>query len=216
LGFEIAKNIILTGPKSVSIYDPTLVEMPDLGANFYFNDKMVGKVTRADVTASQLKDLHPHVRVEAVKGPIDNDFLKRQTVVIVTELLFPMPRLLEMNKFCRAQTPAVGFIMTLALGLYGFTFVDFGPKLVVKDVTGENPSSYVVTLITKGTPGIVHIHDAKKHEFNDDEYVKFREVEGMAELNASDPVKIKVINRYCFSICDTSKFGDYTRQGSRN
>ena len=211
MGFEIAKNIILTGPKTVSIYDPTLVEVSDLGANFYFNEGMVGKVPRADVSAAQLKDLHPHVKVEALKGPIDNAVLKRHTVVIMTELLFPMSKILEMNQFCRTQTPAIGFLMTLALGLYGFTFVDFGPKLIVKDVTGENPSSYVVTLVTKGNPGIVHIHDAKKHEFNDDEYVKFREVEGMAELNTSEPRKIKVLNRYSFSIGDTSTLGDYTR-----
>jgi ubiquitin-activating enzyme E1 len=210
LGFEIAKNIILTGPKSVSIYDPTLVEMCDLGAGFYFNDQMVGKVARADASVSQLKDLHPHVRVEVVKGPIDNDFLKRHSVVIVTELLLPMNQLIETNKFCRTQTPAIGFILTLAMGLYGCTFVDFGPKFIVKDTTGENPTSFVVTLITKGNPGIVHLHDGRKHDYQDDDYVKFREVQGMAELNAVEPQKIKVINRFSFSIGDTTKFGDYT------
>ena len=35
LGVEIAKNLILAGPKSVSLYDPELTKINDLGANFY-------------------------------------------------------------------------------------------------------------------------------------------------------------------------------------
>ena len=35
LGVETAKNIILAGPKSVTIYDPTTVAINDLSANFF-------------------------------------------------------------------------------------------------------------------------------------------------------------------------------------
>ena len=35
LGVEIAKNIILVGPNHVSIFDPEIVKINDLGANFY-------------------------------------------------------------------------------------------------------------------------------------------------------------------------------------
>ena len=211
MGFEIAKNIILTGPKTVAVYDPTPVALADLGANFYVTEKQVGTMGRAEASMMQLKDLHPHVRLDVIKDPVNEALLKRFNVVIVTELLFPMSRLIEMNNFCRSQTPAIGFIMNLALGLYGCTFVDFGPKLIVKDATGENPSSYVVVLVTKENPGVVQLHDAKKHTFNDEEYVKFREVEGMKELNTTEAFKIKVIDRYSFSIGDTTKFGDYIR-----
>lgn len=37
LGIEIAKNIILSGPNQVSIFDPELVNINDLGANFYLS-----------------------------------------------------------------------------------------------------------------------------------------------------------------------------------
>jgi ubiquitin-activating enzyme E1 len=35
LGVECAKNIILAGPNSVHLYDPTIVSIKDMGSNFY-------------------------------------------------------------------------------------------------------------------------------------------------------------------------------------
>lgn len=35
LGVEIAKNIILSGPSSVTIYDPNATKINDLGTNFF-------------------------------------------------------------------------------------------------------------------------------------------------------------------------------------
>jgi ubiquitin-activating enzyme E1 len=37
LGVETAKNLILAGPKSVTLYDPTPVAIGDLSANFYLS-----------------------------------------------------------------------------------------------------------------------------------------------------------------------------------
>jgi ubiquitin-activating enzyme E1 len=35
LGVETAKNLILAGPAAVTLYDPSLVQVEDLSANFY-------------------------------------------------------------------------------------------------------------------------------------------------------------------------------------
>jgi ubiquitin-activating enzyme E1 len=35
LGVETAKNLILAGPKSVTLHDPTTVAINDLSSNFY-------------------------------------------------------------------------------------------------------------------------------------------------------------------------------------
>ena len=42
VGVEIAKNLILAGPKSVHLYDPDLVRANDLGANFYCQQAHIG------------------------------------------------------------------------------------------------------------------------------------------------------------------------------
>ena len=211
MGFEIAKNIILTGPKAVTLYDPTLVKINDVGTNFYINESQVGKVSRAQACSTQLKELNPYIEIDVLPAEPTNELLKTYSVIFVTELLLPIKRIKEIDAFCRASNPAIGFIFTMAMGLYGFTFVDFGQKFVVKDANGENVSSFVVALITQGNPGIVRIHEEKRHNFNDGDYVKFREVEGMPELNAMPGVQIKVIDKHSFSICDTSKFKDCTK-----
>jgi len=47
LGVETAKNLILAGPKSVDLYDPTMVSINDLGSNFYIREAHIGKMSRA-------------------------------------------------------------------------------------------------------------------------------------------------------------------------
>lgn len=60
---EVAKNLILAGPKQVTIYDPHTVAVEDIGRNFYCRSEHVGKTTRAEASLSQLKDLNPSVHV---------------------------------------------------------------------------------------------------------------------------------------------------------
>jgi ubiquitin-activating enzyme E1 len=66
VGVECAKNLILAGPKSVDIYDPTVVKINDLGTNFYLRDEHVGKVSRAEATITQLKELNSNVSVKPI------------------------------------------------------------------------------------------------------------------------------------------------------
>lgn len=205
--------MILTGGKQVTIYDPTIATIEDVGSNFYINESQVGKTTRADAAISQLKELNPYMDVSVLKEPLSNDLLKKYSLIFVTELILPWAELVKMNEFCRNQTQPIGFIMCLTLGLYGNTFVDFGPKLTVKDQTGENTNSYIVVYVTNENPGVVRVHEDKKHSFNDDDYVKFKEIEGMTELNNAPPMKIKVLDKHSFSIGDTSKFKEYTKGG---
>ena len=48
LGIEIAKNIILAGPNHVSIFDPEIVKINDLGSNFYLSENDVENKKRRD------------------------------------------------------------------------------------------------------------------------------------------------------------------------
>ena len=46
LGVEVAKNVILAGVKSVTLYDPTLVSHTDLSSQFYLNESEIGQLSR--------------------------------------------------------------------------------------------------------------------------------------------------------------------------
>lgn len=72
--------------------------------------------------------------------------------------------------------------------------------------------STIITSISNCEKGIVTVTDDKRHGFEDDDWVIFREVEGMTELN-DQKFQIKVISPFSFSIGNTVKFGTYTRQG---
>ena len=66
LGIEVAKNIILNGCGKVSIYDPTIVKINDLGSNFYLTDDDVNKKRRDEACIDKLSELNPYVKVSVL------------------------------------------------------------------------------------------------------------------------------------------------------
>lgn len=69
------------------------------------------------------------------------------------------------------------------LGLYGYTFVDYGESHKVFDATGEEPKSIHIAGISQEKEAVVYLHDEKRHGLNDGDVVSFREVKGMTEIN---------------------------------
>ena len=64
LGVETAKNLILAGPASVTLYDPTPSKINDLGSNFYIREDDVKKgLSRAKASLPKLMELNPYVKV---------------------------------------------------------------------------------------------------------------------------------------------------------
>lgn len=88
LGIEIAKNIIVSGPKSVTIFDPNKVEINDLGSNFYLSEKDIGK-RRDESYIVKLKKLNKYVQVNFLKKSNINDIYTKLSgnfkVLIVTK-----------------------------------------------------------------------------------------------------------------------------------
>ena len=76
----MAKNLILAGPKQVSLYDTQVVTVEDLGRNFYAKEEHVGKSTRAQASIADLKDLNPNVNVSIV----ENDSIEYMYFVCLT------------------------------------------------------------------------------------------------------------------------------------
>ncbi len=67
LGAEIAKNIILSGPQSVTIYDPGFIKINDLSSNFYLSEEDVNKKKRDEASIEKLKELNPQVKVSLLR-----------------------------------------------------------------------------------------------------------------------------------------------------
>jgi ubiquitin-activating enzyme E1 len=94
LGVETAKNLILAGPASVTLYDPTVTRINDLGSNFYLTKEHVGKVSRAEASVTQLRELNPHVKVTTISelSPAD---MKNYKCVVFTENMCGIEQLME-------------------------------------------------------------------------------------------------------------------------
>src|SRR4051812_23261855 len=68
LGCEVAKNIILAGPKEVALHDSVKTSLRDLGANFYLSESDIGFKTRAEGSIKKLNELNPYVKVDIIGG----------------------------------------------------------------------------------------------------------------------------------------------------
>ena len=136
LGIEISKNIILAGPRSLTIYDPNIVKINDLGANFYLTKKDIENNRRRDeAVLKKLSLLNNYVKVTIMEGNniiehlIKNsqDKISKYDVVLISEFL-PEDEIININLICRNNK--IGFIYTAELGIYGFCFVDFGDNFL--------------------------------------------------------------------------------------
>jgi len=136
LGVETAKNLILAGPRSVTLYDPTLVSWGDLSSNFYTREDHVGKVSRASASFDKLQELNPYVKVNVVDKLSLDDHLQFN-VVCYTEIFENIDKVMEVNDFVRTKN--IGFILSTTFGPSGFAFLDFGDEFIVNDHDGEAP-----------------------------------------------------------------------------
>jgi len=143
LGGETAKNIILAGPKEVSISDKNICNINDLGANFYLNDNDINKKTREDSCIDKLKELNPYVNVNIYNGSSNKDMIK-YNVIIITEIM-KLDELYNIDKLCRENKNY--FIYALNFGLTGFLFNDFGSEHAIFDFNGEKKIVYNIRYI---------------------------------------------------------------------
>eukprot|EP00440_Ansanella_granifera_P029073 gb/GFBE01031580.1/.p1 GENE.gb/GFBE01031580.1/~~gb/GFBE01031580.1/.p1 ORF type:complete len:1057 (+),score=305.11 gb/GFBE01031580.1/:1-3171(+) len=211
LGVETAKNLILAGPAAVILHDDAVAEMRDLGANFYITEQDVGKRTRAQACLEQLSQLNQYVNVSVHSGPITEELLAGLSVAVFTET--SQADLLRLNEACRTRSPPVGFIAADCFGLASSVFVDYGDAFTCRDKDGEEPRSAIVAGVTQESPGTVHTHEGKRHGFQDGDWVIFREVQGMTQLNDAKPRQIKVTGPFSFTIEDTSAYSAYVCEG---
>ena len=133
-------------------------------------------------------------------------------VIVVTENFWGTQRLIEIDELCRAQ--GKGFILSETLGVMSYAFLDYGPQFKVTDKDGEQTKQFIVSGIEKANEPTVHVHEDKRHTYQDGDFVKFVEVEGMTQLNDLPHIEIFDTKAYSFRLrVDASNFGEYTRQG---
>jgi len=134
-------------------------------------------------------------------GPLSKDYIQQFKVVVLTET--PLAEQLRIAQITRANN--VALIIADTRGLFSQVFCDFGDTFTVVDTNGELPVSAMIASISRDSEGVVTCLDDTRHGMENGDYVTFSEIQGMTELNGCEPIKIKVLGPYTFSIGDTSR-----------
>lgn len=194
IGVETAKNLILAGPGLVTLADAEVTTARDLGGNFFLREEHIGQ-PRASSVASQLQELNSMVMVRSHNGAMDEELVAQHNVVVVCGLAGD--ELVRWNDFCHARN--IGFLACDARGVAGYLFADYGERFVVRDKTGENPVTRIITNISNEEEGVVTLLGAfgedggRMHGIQDDEHegwVEITDVEGMDATDGKHPTSI--------------------------
>ena len=191
----------------------------DLFSNFFAQKEDVDTNSRADITQRGLMEINNFAIVMIFKGELSNDFsiLNEYNLVIITEII-SLETAQTLNQYCRMKH--IGFIYTCEFGLSSFLFTDFGDDFIIEDNNGLEPNKYYIKSISNSCPGIVEIDPIKNNlgeniylNIDTGDFVSFKDVKGMTELNDTPPRPIRVINKTKFTIEDTTKFQEFTGVG---
>ena len=223
LGVEIAKNLILSGPKEVVIYDPNLVEINDLNSNFYLKENIIPKKIKRDkAVINKLKELNPYVICSCLENPEFKNkeeelsfllgLIENFSFIVITEFL-TKKIIDQISEKCRESK--IGFIYGCQLGIASFIFEDFGEKHLILNPFGKEITYYPINNIQKGKKTLITIEKSEEGfpVLNDDSTIKLTRINGMTELN-SNSYKVNQISSYEFELeVDSTNFNDYINGG---
>ena len=217
LGVEIAKDIIVSGPNKVTVFDPNKVQIKDLGSNFYLSENDLGK-RRDESCIKKLQKLNKYVNVNYFKDNNIDSILDKivgnYNVVVVSEII-PKKQILSLNQLLRKNK--ICFIYGAVCGLSSFIFTDFGPDFTIYDEFCKKKRKFFIKNIEKSEKGLVEIQWDKEYNPDISEYILFRDVEGMTEINYNENnktiFKIKSKDATSFYIGNTMNYSDYKEGG---
>lgn len=203
LGVEIAKNIILSGVRSVTLCDPTITTTQDMENNYYIQDaEMVGRIGRAHAVRNSLAELNSYVDVKVLEGNLHNasdEFLKGFTVVILTQSL--LNEQVRVNRITHKAGNC--FINCCSHGLFGQIFCDFGDNFVVTDQDGEQPKTAIIESLTKDGEDnklVVRCVENQPHGLTNDSCIKFVDIEGVDEQVMDGVHKIQCVDKLTLKV----------------
>ena len=159
LGIEIAKNLVLSGPKKITLFDKKKINEEDLQCNIFINENDIG-FPRDEICLNKLRELN-NIKIDLLYDNNYMDYIVNYNIVIISEILEP-EKLEEINDIC--QLNKIGFIYGLALGLSFYCFVDYGEHVILNK-NNKDPERYYIKSIIKGKKTKIILDDSQKEDF---------------------------------------------------
>jgi len=171
---------------------------------FFLDESNLG-TPRSTAILPKLQELNGMTTIRAHYGDLTEEIVSAHNVIVLVNA--SRDTLLRWNDFCHERK--IGFIASDTKGFAGYAFSDFGDGFVIRDATGENPITRIITHITNDAEGIVSLlgadgeEEGKMHGLDDndhDGWVEISDVEGMTsesggDINTSGPYRIKMAHK---------------------
>ena len=141
ISLEASKNLILTGIKSLSIFDERISKAQDFSWNFFLNEKDINMKRRDETIISNLRELNEYVDVF-----IENNLqtaLNNNDIIVVSEIKHT-EEINKINDFCR--TNKKGFLYAGLFGLTGFIFSDFCEHNILDEDGEPNQKLFISSI----------------------------------------------------------------------
>ena len=208
LGVEVAKNLILSGIRKLTIHDNSIVEARDMSSNYCIEDSDVEQKTRAEACMNKLRRLSPSIVLEVYRGELEDLDLTECQIVVLTESSLRQINLVSTR--CRERN--VAFISAENWGPLCYIFVDFGPDFIIHDSLGINYEDVYISSITQSDPAVVTT--LQPHKLSLGCFLVFEEINGMVELNRCEPIPVvNIVDEKSFEIPSTLGFTPYVKNG---
>jgi len=210
LGIEIAKNLMLSGPEKITIFDKKSIIKEDMQCNFFITEEDIG-FPRDEVCLKKLKELNT-VECDILS---DNDYMKyiiNYNIVIISEIL-ELEKLEEINDICHQNK--IGFIYGLAMGLSFYCFVDYGNHEIINK-NNKDVERYYIKNIIKGKKTKIILDDEQNVNFklNMNDYIILKNIKGISQLLLNPKKRIFSSDSKFFEIDeDSSLYDDYIEGG---
>ncbi|XP_050404520.1 SUMO-activating enzyme subunit 1 [Patella vulgata] len=136
LGAEVAKNIVLSGIKSLTILDHTQVDEEDKLSQFLIPQADIGK-NRALSSLERTQLLNPMVNVTADTDDVadkNDEFFKQYDVICAA--CCPSSLLCKINNICSENN--IKYFAGDVFGYYGYMFADLGKHEFAEEVPKLN------------------------------------------------------------------------------
>ena len=180
-GCEIAKNLVLTGIRSITLRDHARVSYMDLATLFFAGENDIG-APRVAVVTDKLAELNPYVTIRsqhpgAALHGLTPEELSAYSVVVVVDQPYSSRDVLALNALCRSL--GIAFVLAETRGLCAALFVDFGDNFTVLDRNGEDYPTCLVNAVT--AEGAVLCHEDQRHGLEEGDVVMFHAMSGELE-----------------------------------
>ena len=210
ISLEASKNLILTGIKSLSIFDERISKAQDFSWNFFLNEKDINMKRRDETIISNLRELNEYVDVF-----IENNLqtaLNNNDIIVVSEIKHT-EEINKINDFCR--TNKKGFLYAGLFGLTGFIFSDFCEHNILDEDGEPNQKLFISSIkqnINEHKIEFTVIKD-ENDGIDNEKYVIFKEIEGMEQLNNLQPTKIYKLDNNRYYINYNERLNNYIKGG---